>query len=173
MSIRRATAEDEDSMWVYRRLDDVSQWGSWGPVDQEDWRTILAPRLRDVLVIELDGRIVGDFMVKVVAGWAQREIRDHARGVQAELSWALDPGVGGHGYATEALREVLRMCFEDLHVRRVVANAFAANEASCRLAERVGMRRVLYAPAELLHRDLGWLDGVGYALLAQEWSATR
>jgi RimJ/RimL family protein N-acetyltransferase len=112
-------------------------------------------------------------MVKVVQGWAQREVRDHARGVQAELSWALDPAAGGCGYATEALQEVLRMCFEDLQVRRVVANAFAANEASCRLAERIGMRPVLHAAGELLHRDLGWLDGVGYALLEEEWSAIR
>lgn len=132
LSIRGATAEDEASMRVHRRLDDVSRWGSWGPVDEEDWRALLAPRLRDVLVVELDGRIVGDFVVKVVAGWAQREARDQARGVQGELSWALDPSVGGRGYATEALHEVLRMCFEDLHVRRVVANAFAADEASCR-----------------------------------------
>jgi RimJ/RimL family protein N-acetyltransferase len=85
----------------------------------------------------------------------------------------LDPAVGGHGYATEAVRELLRLCFEDLRLRRVTANAFAANEASWRLMERVGMRREGCSVADSLHRDLGWVDSVVYALLAEEWSAGR
>ncbi|WP_432537980.1 GNAT family N-acetyltransferase [Kineococcus arenarius] len=173
LSIRRVSPADEEAMWAYRCLEEVSRWGSWRPADREDWRGILRTRLRDLLVIELKGRVVGDVMVKVEDGWAQREVRDQARGVQAELGWALDPAVGGHGYASEAVREVLRVCFEDLQLRRVTANAFAANEASCRLAERVGMRREVYTVADSLHRELGWVDGVGYALLAHEWTANR
>jgi RimJ/RimL family protein N-acetyltransferase len=173
LSLRRATTADADDMWAYRRLDVVSRWGSWHPADRDDWEAILAPRLRDLLVIELDGRVVGDLMVKVEDGWAQREVRDRARGVQAELGWTLHPAVTGRGYASEAVREVLRLCFEDLGLRRVTADAFAANEASCRVAERVGMRRETYAVAESLHRSLGWVDAVGYALLAQEWAPAR
>ena len=71
------------------------------------------------------------------------------------------------------VRELLRICFEDLRLRRVTANAFAANEASWRLMERVGMRREGFSVADSLHRDLGWVDGVLYALLADEWSADR
>lgn len=173
LGIRRVTADDEGRLWAYRRLDEVSRWGSWRPVDRDDWRAILTARLRDLLVVELDGRVVGDLMVRVEDGWAQREVRGRARGVQAELGWALDPAAAGRGYATEAVREVLRLCFEDLGLRRVTANAFAANEASCRLAERVGMRREVHAVADSLHRDLGWIDGVGYALLEEEWRAGR
>ncbi|RII87839.1 N-acetyltransferase, partial [Clavibacter michiganensis] len=79
--------------------------------------------------------------------------------------------VGGRGLATEAVRAALRIAFEGLGVRRVVASAFADNGPSLRLAERVGMRRESYAVADSLHRDLGWIDGVGYALLAEEWAA--
>lgn len=171
LTIRRGTLADEGALWAYRRLEEVSRWGSWHASDRADWRSLLAVRLRDLLVVELGGRVVGDLMVKVEDGWAQREVRGRAAGVQAELGWALDPAVGRRGYAAEAVREVLRCCFEDLHLRRVTANAFAANEASCRLAERVGMRRELHAVRDSLHRDLGWLDGVGYALLAEEWAA--
>ncbi len=158
-------------MWSYRQLDQVSQWGSWRPADRDDWRAILTPRLRDLLVIELDGSVVGDLMVTVEDGWAQREVRGGAHAVQAKLGWALAPAVTGRGYGSEAVREVLRVCFEDLRLRRVTADAFAANEASCRLAERVGMRREHYTVRDSLHRSLGWLDGVGYALLAEEWGS--
>jgi RimJ/RimL family protein N-acetyltransferase len=173
LMLRPALATDEDAMWAYWRLDEVGYWGSWHPADQDDWRARLAPRWHGLLVIELDGRVIGDVMVTVGDSWAQREVQERARGVQAELGWTLNPAVAGRGYASEAVREVLRMCFEDLHLRRVTANAFAANEASCRLAERVGMRREVHTVASSLHSDLGWIDGVGYALLAEEWAGNR
>ena len=50
---------------------------------------------------------------------------------------------------------------------------FADNEPSWRLMERVGMRRELYAVRESLHRSGAWLDGLGYALLADEWRSRR
>ena len=172
LSLRRATTADAEQMWAYRRLEEVTRWVTTRPRDRAAWETYLAAGLRDQLVVEREGRVVGDVMVRVGNAWAQREVVERAGGVQAELGWTLDPAVGGRGYASEAVREVLRVCFEDLGLRRVVANAFADNEASCRLAERVGMRREVYAVRDSLHRDLGWLDGVGYALLAEEWAAS-
>ena len=38
-----------------------------------------------------------------------------------------------------------------------------------RLMERLGMRREEYNVRDSLHRTGEWLDGVGYALLAEEW----
>lgn len=171
LSLRRVTAADAGQMWAYRRLEPVTRWVTRCFSDRGDWETHLSGGSRDLLVVEREGRVVGDVMVKVEDAWAQREVADQARGVQAELGWTLDPAVGGQGYATEAVREVLRVCFEDLGLRRVTADAFAQNEASCRLAERVGMRREVYAVRESLHRDFGWVDSVGYALLAEEWMA--
>ena len=109
-------------------------------------------------------------MLRREDGWAQREVADQARGVQAELGWAFDPAYSGHGYATEAVRELLRYCFEELGLRRVTANCFLDNVSSWRLMERVGMRRELHAVRESLHRSGRWLDGAGYAILAEEWS---
>ncbi len=110
-------------------------------------------------------------MVRVEDSWAQREVANEAKGVQAELGWALSPSVGGRGFATEEVQRALRLCFEELQGRRVVANAFAANEPSRRLVERVGMRREVYAVRDSLHRDLGGVDGIGYALLVEDWNA--
>jgi RimJ/RimL family protein N-acetyltransferase len=55
----------------------------------------------------------------------------------------------------------------------VTALCFADNDASWRLMERIGMRREQHTVAESLHRDGAWLDGYGYALLADEWRAER
>jgi RimJ/RimL family protein N-acetyltransferase len=169
--LRRMTTADAPAMWAYRRLDEVTRWVTSRPVDEAAWIAGSAALLRDQLVLELDGRVVGDLMVRVEDAWAQREVAHLAAGTQAELGWTLDPAVGGRGLATEAVRAALRIAFEGLGVRRVVASAFADNGPSLRLAERVGMRRESYAVADSLHRDLGWIDGVGYALLAEEWAA--
>ena len=169
--LRRMTTADAPAMWAYRRLDEVTRWVTSRPVDEAAWIAGSAAMLRDQLVLELDGRVVGDLMVRVEDAWAQREVAHLAAGTQAELGWTLDPAVGGRGLATEAVRAALRIAFEGLGVRRVVASAFADNGPSLRLAERVGMRRESYAVADSLHRDLGWIDGVGYALLAEEWAA--
>jgi len=37
----------------------------------------------------------------------------------------LDPYFTGHGYVIEAVRELVRICFDELRVRRVVATCFA------------------------------------------------
>jgi RimJ/RimL family protein N-acetyltransferase len=108
-------------------------------------------------------------MLRVEDPWSQAEVREQARGTQAEIGYVLDPAHAGQGYATEAARALLRLCFEGLGVRRVTALCFADNEASWRLMERLGMRREQHTVRDSLHRDRGWLDGYGYALLAEEW----
>jgi hypothetical protein len=113
--------------------------------------------------------LIGDLMVKIEDAWAPAEAVSQARGVQAELGWALRPEDTGHGYATEAVEAALQICFEDLRLRRVTASCFAANTASYRLMERVGMRREARTVKNALHPSGEWMDGYGYALLADEW----
>jgi RimJ/RimL family protein N-acetyltransferase len=171
LALRPATLEDLEATWRFRKLESVSQWITRAPATLEAYREQFenAERLVNTLVIELDGEVVGDLMLRVEDAWAQIEVADQARGVQAELGWTLHPDYAGRGYATEAVQGLIRLCFDDLGLRRVIANCFADNEASWRLMERVGMRRELYSVAESLHRSGEWLDGMGYALLADEW----
>jgi RimJ/RimL family protein N-acetyltransferase len=176
LSLRPATAGDADPTWGYRRLGSVNEWLTGCPGDLDGYRELFAEpaRLATTVIVTLGhdpaAPVIGDFMLRREDAWAQREVADQARDTQAELGWVLDPAHTGHGYATEAVRELLRYCFQDLGVRRVTANCFLVNDTSWRLMERVGMRRELHAVRESLHRTGRWLDTVGYALLAEEWS---
>ena len=170
--LRPATVEETEATWTFRQLESVNAWLTGCPPDLDAYRQLFTDpdRLATTVVIELvDGPVIGDFMLRREDAWAQLDVARLSRGVQAELGWVLDPAHTGHGYATEAVRELLRYCFEDLGVRRVVANCFLANDASWRLMERVGMRREVHAVRESLHRSGRWLDTVGYALLSDEW----
>jgi RimJ/RimL family protein N-acetyltransferase len=171
LTLRPATIADLDATWQYRRLDEVSRWLTQAPATLEQYRTRFEDpdSLAKTLIVESAGEIIGDLMLQIGDGWAQAEVADQARGVQAELGWVFHPDHAGQGYATEAVRALIRLCFDDLGLRRVTAGCFAANEASWRLMERVGMRREAYTVQDSLHRSGSWLDGMAYALLAHEW----
>jgi RimJ/RimL family protein N-acetyltransferase len=175
LTLRPATPDDLEATWQIRRLPEVAEWLGHDFSDRDEYaERFLAPdRLATTLVVELDGRLIGDLMLHLEDPWAQSDVADQAKNVQAMLGWVLDPAYGGQGYATEAVAEVLRICFEDLRLRRVRALCFADNVPSWRLMERLGMRREEYAVRDSLHRTRGWLDGMTYALLADEWRAAR
>lgn len=170
--LRAGRPEDADVTFDYRRRDAVARWLTTLPADLESYRADFADpdRLAATVILESDGHVIGDLMVRVEDAWAQTEVAARARRQQAELGWTLHPDHTGQGYATEALHALLRCCFDDLRVRRVTASAFADNQASRRLMERVGMRLEAHTVRESLHRSGEWLDGVAYALLADEWS---
>ncbi len=174
LSLRPAEPSDAEATWEWRGLPAVNRWLSAAPTREEYLRSFTEPRrMSTMLIVERDGVPIGDLMLRVTDAWAQAEVADQAHGVQAELGWTLNPSQQGHGYATEAVRAAITLCFDRLGIRRIEASCFAANEPSWRLMERLGMRRELYSVAESLHRELGWLDGMTYALLADEWHALQ
>ena len=173
--LRPATAADADPTWRYRRLPSVNEWLYGSPDDPDAYREMFSDpaRLATTVVVTLGhdaaAPVIGDLMLSRADAWAQRTVADQARGMEAELGWTFDPAHTGHGFATEAVRELIRYCFQDLGVRRVTASCFLANTRSRRLMERVGMRCEQHAVRESLHRSGRWLDTVGYALLREEW----
>lgn len=173
--IRRATADDAEVTWTYRRLPEVNNWLTVAPTTYADYRELFLEedRLAKTLLVELAGDVIGDLMVKIEEPYAQAEVKETAAGSQAELGWCLAPAHTGRGYAKEAVLELFRLCFVDLGLRRVVAGCFAGNEPSWRLMERLGMRRETHAVRESLHRSGEWMDGFVYALLREEWAPDR
>jgi RimJ/RimL family protein N-acetyltransferase len=175
LTVRRLADPDVAATWAYRRLPEVNRWLPYAPEALDDYAELFRDpdRRARTLVVELEDAVVGDLFLMQKDGWSQLEVRDAGQGCEAELGWALDPAYGGQGLATEAVEALLGICFESLGLRRVTAGCFADNVPSWRLMERVGMRRELHAVAESLHRELGWVDGYGYALLADEWRTAR
>ena len=171
--IRRVSPDDAAAIWRYRRLPDVYEWITTAPADEPAFDAYFTDPHRQAvtLAVEHDGLVIGDLYLHVEDAWAQTEVKESARGVQAEIGWAFDPAYGHRGLAGEAVAAMFGICFAGLGLRRVVANCFSDNVPSWRLMERVGMRRETHALSESLHRSGRWLDGYGYALLAEEWQA--
>jgi RimJ/RimL family protein N-acetyltransferase len=173
--LRPVGPEDFQRLYEIRAMPEVTHWLTGRPASYEEYvdRYGTPERLASTLVMEAGGVILGDLFLGVETPYAQLEVRDRAEGTLAALGWLLDPAYAGQGYATEAAAELLRICFDELGLRRVVAGAFADNVASVRVMEKIGMRIESRSLRASLHRDLGWLDHVEAGILAEEWRAKR
>jgi len=65
-----------------------------------------------------------------------------ADGPEIEIGWRLPRAAWGHGYATEAAAPVLRHGLSTLRLDEVVADIDPDNQASRRVAEKIGMRQL-------------------------------
>ena len=170
--IRAYTDADLDVVLAYQSLPEVARYIPWQRRTPESMPALMERKVagtalaNDDDVLELavtlgaDGRVIGEVLLFLRSA-------EHQTG---EIGWALDPAHQGRGYATEAAREILRMAFDDVGLRRVIARIDARNVASGRVCERLGMRR----EAELVENQ--WINGeltteVDYGLLRREWRA--
>jgi RimJ/RimL family protein N-acetyltransferase len=171
LTLRGYAPEDLDALWAYEQLPQVQHWLGWAPHSRDELShamTSESSRTTHVMVL-LGSRIIGHIMIMPRDSWAQTDVADRVKDLEAELGWMFDPAYAGKGYATEAVRAAIGLCFDSLEVRRVQAGCFADNTASWRLMERLGMRREEHSRATALHRDGSWHDGLNYALLREEW----
>jgi RimJ/RimL family protein N-acetyltransferase len=172
LSIRPCEAADLPAVYAVRSVPEVAEWMPSHPSSYEDFvlRQGASKAMERCLVMELDGAVIGDLYLHVENGWTQVEVADQGKNSQAEIGWCLSPDHQGNGYVAEATAELVRICFEDLGLRRLTANAFADNAASLRVMERLGMVCEARFRRESLHRTRGWVDGVTYALLRDDWT---
>jgi aminoglycoside 6'-N-acetyltransferase len=112
------------------------------------------------LVIEVDGAVAG------LIQFAE-ELTPKYR--HASIDIFLDPALHGRGIGTRAVREVVRILFEERGHHRITIDPAATNAAAIRAYEKVGFRPVGVLRA--YERDTGgegWHDGLLMELLRGE-----
>ncbi|MEN3281456.1 MAG: hypothetical protein V7607_2596 [Solirubrobacteraceae bacterium] len=172
--LRRFGAADRDPLLAYHSMAEVARYVPWAARSERDIDGVVERKMActglaaagDVIEVAVtlarDDRLVGDVMIALGSTVHQT----------AEIGFVFDPRHHGKGYATEAASALVRMCFEEAGLRRLIARTDARNTASHRLCERLGMRR----EAQLLENE--WMKGeltseVDYGLLAREWESSR
>jgi RimJ/RimL family protein N-acetyltransferase len=121
-------------------------------------------------IVERAGEVVAMGFLDVVDGSGQP---GHPTRTDGLIGYIVDPRHARQGIGTATARALLRACFDGLGLRRVTAAAYADNPGSVGVLEAAGMRRERLERQALWHHELGWLDEVGYALLAEEWADRR
>jgi [ribosomal protein S5]-alanine N-acetyltransferase len=91
---------------------------------------------------------------------------------QFNTGYVFNSDFQSRGYATEACRAVLSHAFGQLQAYRVVTGTAAVNQASCRLLERLGFKKVGEETASFRTAEDGKpieFLGYRYAIWKDEW----
>ena len=122
------SADPEVQRYLEGVLDRVQSWrsmafhsGHWVLRGYGNW----------VVERKADGVVIGRVGLWNPEGW-----------FGVEVGWKLDRDVWGHGYATEAAAASLEWAWRELDVDRVLAVIAPENDASRRVAARLGMRKL-------------------------------
>jgi RimJ/RimL family protein N-acetyltransferase len=151
-------------------LEEVARHLYWEPRSEEETRRVLARKMERPALVT-DGECL-DYAVELRAtgalvGDVSLILRSRAHR-QGEIGYVFHPDHAGNGYATEASRALLALGFADLDLHRLIGRLEAANGASARVLERLGMRR----EAHLVENEWvkgEWQSEIVYAMLQAEW----
>ena len=172
--LRPFVQSDFDAVHDMQSRAELVRYLMWDVMDREAVQTFLERRLRQIGIdgddtaivlaatIPPSDRVIGEFMLRLTS----------ARHRQGAIGWSLHPDAQGHGYATEAARELLRLGFEELGLHRIAADADPRNAGSLRIMERLGMRHEAdYVDVFFLKGE--WVGETHYAILEDEWRALQ
>ena len=161
--------DDAEVLFAYRADPAVSRYQGWCPASVVEAREFIerqagtSPAVSDSWVQRAirrrdSGELIGDLGIHVPADTDG----------SVEFGVTIAPAWQGHGYATEALREVFGLLFGPLRRRRIHASVDPRNGASMAMLRSLGMRQEAHHLESLwLHGE--WVDDVVFALLAREW----
>lgn len=172
--LRPYAETDLDDLYAMHSREDVVHYLYWEVRDRDEVAAMLERRMTltslakegDALILAValpeTGRVIGD----VLLHWTSEAHR------QGEIGFIFHPDVHGRGYAAEAAREILRLGFDGLALHRIVGRCAAANDASARLMERLGMRQEAHFRENEFVKDQ-WDDELVFAMLDREWAEHR
>lgn len=140
--LRRLQRSDLDAFQAYRGDLELARYQGWSPMSEPEALAFIdevsaAPLWRAGEWMQIgisampDATLVGDIGL---------HLSDDA--LSAEIGFTLARAAQGRGLATAGVRAALAWVFESTRVERVFGITDARNEASIRLLERVGMRRI-------------------------------
>ena len=168
---REAVESDIESLLSFRNDPGVNHFMVRTHVEPDelrrDWLAVPESPTEFSCVVERDGRVVAMAFLDIDDGPGQPGAPEGTDGL---IGYIVDPQHARQGIGGTTARVLLRAAFDGLGLRRVTAAAYADNPASVRILEGAGMRRERYSRQALWHAELGWLDEVGYAILAEEWA---
>ncbi|MDO5737577.1 MAG: GNAT family protein [Propionibacteriaceae bacterium] len=166
--LRHYRRDDVDALLAFHRDPSVVRYlrdEPWTRAHAEEqvakrmgFRRIDGPQSRIALVVELQHAAIG-----VVALWPVDESISIG-----EVGWIFNPAHGGHGYATEAGRALLRLAFQHYGMHRVTAQLDPRNTASGKVCDRLGMTKEAHLRQDWWNKG-EWSDTAVYGILRDEW----
>lgn len=172
LTLRPMTLDDAGAIYSYRSIPEVNTY-TYTPVWTSMEKAIAhvekhVPMVTNSssgfgnwMVVRNDtGDVIGDVFLN----------RDAEMRGATEIGYMFHPDHAGHGFATEAVRSVLRIGFEKWGEHRIYARVDEENIASVKVCQKLGMRQ----EARLIENDMRddvWSNELIFAMLDREWAA--
>jgi RimJ/RimL family protein N-acetyltransferase len=169
--LRALRPDDAEAMFAYRSDPEIMRYQGWDSESLADVRAFIADNAcyrayapgswrQFAITLRTTGELLGDCGVHVPEDKPE----------QAEFGITLATAFQRRGYASEALRALLRLVFDTLGKHRAFASVDPRNAPSIALFERAGFRKEAHH-VESLWLMGEWVDDVIFAMLAREWRA--
>jgi len=160
VTLRPLELGDVDDVHSWARLPESCRYQAWGPNTYEQTQAfvqaaVTASANRSVFAVILDGEVVGSAHLKLNGPNT------------AEIAFGVHPRLWGHGIATAAARELLRLGFGERGLHRIFGTCDPRNLASAAVLQKIGMRYEGRMRGTIYIRD-GWRDSDLYAKLADD-----
>ncbi len=167
--LREFAGDDWRAVHEYASDPEVVKYMEWGPnteaqsrdhYDRVSAEREAVPRLQYSLAVTLreNGALIGGCRLGIGS-------EDDRR---ADLGYVFNRKHWGNGYATEAVRALLRFGFETLKMHRIWATCHAANAASARVLEKAGLRYEGRLREDRFQKG-EWRDTLVFSMLEGEW----
>lgn len=138
--LRPWTLADLEDLYAYAKVDGVGQMAGWLPhANKEESLRILQRFIegKKVFAIEYNGKVIGSLGIEK---YHETELPEYADLSGRELGYVLSKDFWGLGIMPEAVKEVIRYCFEDLALDFLVCGHFTDNHQSQRVQEKCGFQ---------------------------------
>ena len=173
LSLRRFTASDLDGLASVFAKPEVWRFPYGRGFTRLETETFLAGQIAHWETCAVGCWLVEERETSRIIGYAGLSVPTFLPEVlpTLEVGWRFDPAVWGRGYATEAARAALREAFTTLGLDAICSLPQVENDASVRVAERIGMRRESVATIAANDRR-GAVDAAVFVMSRAEWTAS-
>jgi len=170
VSLWTITKEDLRKIWKYFGDFELRRFlhMRWQPVyyeNEEKWYEKLREEINDKIVFE----VVENSSNEMVGLIGLHDIDWYSR--NAEIGYWIWKEYWGKGYATEAVKLVLKYAFEYLNLNKVSGRVCEPNKASQRVLEKNGFKLVGKLRKQEYIPEMGLVDVLIYDILREEYIA--
>ena len=169
--IRPWRPSDLEDLYAYASVDGVGQMAGWPPhksLSDSQWILDRFIAHKKTFAIEYEGRAVGSVGVEK---YKEEQYPEFAAKRCREIGYVLAKDLWGRGLMPEAVREVIRWCFEEAGLDALFCGHFLYNTQSERVQEKCGFRHYAYGTFET---QLGTVEAHEVRILTKEdWLQDR
>ncbi len=139
--LRKWNESDSADLFKIASDPDIARWAGWLPHVDENYskaiiRAVLSADGEYAIVLKALQKPIGSIGISI----GDSINRGIERKDEAEIGYWIGKNYWNRGYASEALSEIIRFCFENIGLNAIWCGYFDGNNASRRVTEKCGMK---------------------------------